>query len=436
MLDDTYINKHKFNKQWLIDIDNTYDPILSECLLDDDLKKILKILWIKKSEINNPVRNKLNKEDFEILLKLKEYWVNISVENIPVLLSTFTKEVMDCFVNTYDRENYKNIINIFIKNCKKKCIRDYIERKNEYLEKNRTLSDEKFIELFNSTPHKKAEINQQSLPLCYMYAAIEALKKTNAFDALVKTNIRECDDNSWEVRLPFSEKTWVWVKVFREEMENNSLTSNTSKWFKILEIACLKRKWLEKKWTCKNWNIKINEQIMQWLKNGWYPADIHRLFIPSINIISSTDWWLPDLFKELAFDNYKSGAMMISLIKREGEERNDVTIIWNDTQDILSYGSEFRNYNWYMYSYPCAYTKYQDIKYFQYPNWYWCPHVQFCWYHAYSIEKCYEKNGEKRVQIVNPRHTWIKYDMSFEACKSMFDREISVFDISKMFINK
>ena len=54
--------------------------------------------------------------------------------------------------------------------------------------------------------------------------------------------------------------------------------------------------------------------------------------------------------------------------------------------------------------------------------------------HSYSIEKCYtNKNNEKRVQIINPHHTWIKFDISLEQCKEIFNRGIIGIDIDEMF---
>ena len=55
--------------------------------------------------------------------------------------------------------------------------------------------------------------------------------------------------------------------------------------------------------------------------------------------------------------------------------------------------------------------------------------------HAYSIEKCYkDKNTwEKRVWVVNPRHTGIKFDINLESAKKIFDWDVSYIDIDQFF---
>jgi hypothetical protein len=54
--------------------------------------------------------------------------------------------------------------------------------------------------------------------------------------------------------------------------------------------------------------------------------------------------------------------------------------------------------------------------------------------HAYSIEKCYTKeNWEKRMWIVNPWHTEIKFDVPYERCADNFEREIWIIKIDNLF---
>ena len=65
----------------------------------------------------------------------------------------------------------------------------------------------------------------------------------------------------------------------------------------------------------------------------------------------------------------------------------------------------------------------------------WKEAVMFFWEHAYSIEKCYinKTTWEKRVWIVNPRHTWIKFDISLEQAKEIFERNVIWINIDQMF---
>ena len=62
------------------------------------------------------------------------------------------------------------------------------------------------------------------------------------------------------------------------------------------------------------------------------------------------------------------------------------------------------------------------------------PKVEIYAKHAYSVEKCYtDKNWEKRVWVVNPWHTDIKFDMSLEQCKRIFVWEFWVINIDNLF---
>ena len=67
-----------------------------------------------------------------------------------------------------------------LKNLDRNKMKDFIKRKKEYLEKNRTISKEKFEELFWwSGKFWKAEINQWQIWMCGTYSWLELLKKTN-----------------------------------------------------------------------------------------------------------------------------------------------------------------------------------------------------------------------------------------------------------------
>jgi hypothetical protein len=65
----------------------------------------------------------------------------------------------------------------------------------------------------------------------------------------------------------------------------------------------------------------------------------------------------------------------------------------------------------------------------------WKDVVMFFENHAYSIEKCYidRETWEKRVWIINPRHTDLKFDISLDQCKRIFNRNITYLKIENMF---
>ena len=55
--------------------------------------------------------------------------------------------------------------------------------------------------------------------------------------------------------------------------------------------------------------------------------------------------------------------------------------------------------------------------------------------HAYSLGKCYvdKSTWEKRVWVINPHHTRVKFDISLEKCKEIFDWHVSYIDFDKLF---
>ena len=65
----------------------------------------------------------------------------------------------------------------------------------------------------------------------------------------------------------------------------------------------------------------------------------------------------------------------------------------------------------------------------------WKEVVMFFQKHAYSIERCYEDKTtwEKRVRVINPRHTGIKFDISLEQAKQIFDWQVTGINIDQMF---
>jgi hypothetical protein len=55
-------------------------------------------------------------------------------------------------------------------------------------------------------------------------------------------------------------------------------------------------------------------------------------------------------------------------------------------------------------------------------------------HHAYSLEKCFiDTDWNKIVRVVNPWHTWIKFDIPFETAKKIFGWDFWVIDINWLF---
>ena len=210
--------------------------------------------------------------------------------------------------------------------------KDYIKRKNEYLKNNQTLSDEQFNALFkpNSKEYKNqnqendywfgkywiSDINQTDLGYCYAYTWFELLKKSNFFDILIKTSMKETD-NWREIKLPLWDPNGHIIKVCKEEIWKKYdvpteswwkriqiySTSNSAIWFKILEIAFIKEYILNNNKYDNNPDIqKAKEEF----KKTW------ELTITG-NLLHLVEWWHTwDFFKHIINNDIISSQSFLS----------------------------------------------------------------------------------------------------------------------------
>ena len=357
----------------------------------------------------------------------------------------------------------------------RKSLKEYIERKNKYLEDNKLLSDEKYNEYFWwKWKYNKHEIYQWNLWLCYLYSWLEILKKMNGFNALIQTNFKEVED--WRmVRYPFT--TWKWVKVNEEEIDKiyeiplknkeirkvniNSIWDY--KWFKILEIAYIKNKLLWTKYWWKKWTGKENNpydvQItckdilkVEWwdtilsLKEFLWNETVIRWRIDSNHAVSSvkrlTAVKAPEILIENArkyseitvnridkiFELYWTGFITIEL----GVNSSRIPKWeWMRLVELNGKSLIIDNVNILDKQWNIIEEKELNISDAAYTS--EGPKIKIHTDHAYSVEKCYiDKNWEKRVWVVNPRHTDIKFDMSLEQCKNIFVRDFWVVNIDNL----
>ena len=332
----------------------------------------------------------------------------------------------------FQYDNVRIIANC-LKNMDISKMRDFIRIKKAYVEKNRTISEEKYKELFWwSGKFWKAEINQREIWMCASYSWLELLKKTNWFDEMIQTNFKETKE--WrEVRLPFCDKNWTWIKVNKNEIDTKApniyweLKDINSKskflWFKILEIAFIKkfafsggtyrkRKAFEEEYKSK-WDISLlNNKLLLGLEETWFNCAAN-IFLWDAILQQPREFWEKNLM-DLAFNYHGKWLYKILLhssIYAQKELKNPIIIykkpdqlMWDEPQDIIIDEN-------------------------------WNKSVKIIAGHIYSIEKCYidKSTWEKRVRVVNPHHTWIKFDIPLEECKSVFEREILWIDIDKMF---
>ena len=355
------------------------------------------------------------------------------------------------YFNSKTKNTHNEIVNILADNFSMQKKKEFIERKKEFIKRNKVMNDEEFKELFGSLwKYDKNEIVQNNwLWLCFVYTWFEILKKTNFFKELIQTNFKKVWKWKWEIRIPFCNKNWYWIKVNINEIFNKDwkdkelsfisrksnkgktvkITTWSSLWFKILEIAFMKSylifnpryssetrdtSAIISRWIYNlTWDFELNGQWLRALE-GWNVWQfMQHLLWP--DIVKYND---PDTDKEHNLKNiiqeYNTWFIKITLTSKSKNNfwlKNWNIKILNKEKNIIS-------------------DKFVNKK--NGTNWIFQIIIQ--WNHAYSIEKFYKSSiWEYRVWIINPRNTAEKIDISLNQCKDFFDRQIIWFDIDKMF---
>ena len=187
------------NKLWL----RLYSRDLPEIqeLTKNDIKKIEyinKLLWEDINYIDwlQFVVKLKDTEIDKIVLDIKKLWLhNVTYGCFEIFYDISEPVLQYCIKNNINNMSDIKKIKVMYSLSDKIHMRNYISRKNEYLENNRTLSEEKYKEYFWwKWKFDKHEINQWDIWLCYLYSWLEILKKTNWFAELMQTNFIEKSD--------------------------------------------------------------------------------------------------------------------------------------------------------------------------------------------------------------------------------------------------
>lgn len=479
---------------------------LNDRNIDKETLLRMKNIWI----LNCFRREKINESNIEVFEKLKNVWVEITYDDGNPLLNLiyqfeflWLKDADFQFIKENHLTNYQEIwFALSLKdNMNKETIQEYIKRKQEYLKNNRLISKEKYRELFWwNWKYWKTDINQTFIWICYAYSWFEILKKTNCFDELIQTNLKEnLDGTWWEVRVPFCDNNWEWIKINKDEIdfkferkyenwEKNIVSINSESeflWFKILELAFIKKYILNaKKWssasrcTRKGIDYKVVEEAQSEYKNtgkitynddlvkfieSWSTLEfIEEMFNPKWNsyFISWTEnhrLGVSNQSKDVAFENFNKWGVFIEISMSHDNINDFPENTLNKNCKLIWEGEDYRvlvhdvkiidkaQYNLEsLYNITSDWLKEIEIN----GSWEnnkmvpdlvtdenWKTICQFFNSHSYSIEKCYiDKNTwEKRVWVINPRHTGLKFDISLEEAKSIFSWNIFWADINAMF---
>ena len=240
-------------------------------------------------------------------------------------------------------------------------------------------------------------------------------------------------------------------------------------WFKILEIAYIKSKIISKSesWI-KKWKGDENNPLditIDWemLESVEWGDTIETLqdFLSENSIVQwCINWYNIDYWRFEKLNNYKAPEMIIentkTLVKSKDDRINRVfDLYWtwfiaielSITPDFDSLWSWVKKVEWvddavfFVNDVKVIDKFWQELNKENLKNIHdilrdkkWNRIVKFITRHAYSVWKCYvDKNWEKRVRVVNPWHTGIKFDLSLEQCKKLFNWEFWVINIDNLF---
>ena len=470
-----WININKFN---IIKLNET----------DFDFKKLEKIknIWININ-IKNIIN--LNKTDFnfekleKIKGKIESFWININEHNIINLnnikienfkwieeiynkywiIVTIDKNEWDKLELTEEeKSNLKNSREILKKEwviissinelkimiditsntlqSKKK----YIEKKENYLQRNQTLTNEKFNELFKTWKDRWKywiqNIHQKRLWYCYAYTWFELLKKSNFFDILIKTSLKETN-TWWEVKIPLAEPNWHIIKVNNEEIDKKysytdiddwekkekSINSDSSLWQKILEIAFIKEYIInppeylvnpqDEESNKDKKRFETRKNILKKIKAKEIYEKTGDIEI-TWELLNVIEGWITNVFIEKIMwgpiDKYETDdTEIIRTIYDYINSWNIKIEMWYGTHDLAP---KRINYTWE------DGTKHTIIS-----------------DHAYSIERTFTdmKTREKYIIFVNPHNTSEKHKITLNESIKIFNNvNITTININKLFNNK
>ncbi len=485
MDDDFFMKLELLLNAWITLNWNDLLKLKNITLTQDDIKKLKYV--IKQPESNPYYLDcldfilSLKYEDIDkIISDAEKLWFDtLSYQEFKVLYK-IPEEVLQ-----YCNENWTNNISDIEKIkalylvSSKEYMKDYIDRKNKYLESNRTLPEEKYIEYFWSKwKFGKHEIYQWNIWLCYLYSWLEIFKKMNWFDVFIQSNLIEKEDG-WLVRIPLN--IWPWIKVNKADINKTyKITNNHWKtremninskseylWFKILEIAYIKMKLMKSRLWNKSWDdtednpmdINLNWDILSSVEGGDTIKTLEELF--SSDCIIWWEIWSSRNYKSLKkAEDIRAPAIILDHHKKSVQKSKnrinqlfDLFWLWLISIRVWIHPNFINSWEWIeeIQSANGAFVSVNNVKIIN-KSWQetsknnlskfqdiiqdktWKTKILFFPNHAYSVEKCYtDSDWEKRVRIVNPWHTDIKFDLSLDTCKILFDWNFWVINIDKLF---
>ena len=475
-------------QQLRIKVDEYNIERLSE-ISPEQIEKIMQIkeglqqLGIKVDEYNIEELSEISPEQIEKIMQIKEGLQQLgikvdeyNIEELREISPSWLKELIKHDIRI-SSEGELILASQLIWDYNIATIKGLLERKTKYLEKYQTLPDKKFDELFKwvdltlrwkktiyeqfieminnlliklnlkqtqdlvSLQYGKngiAEIKQTTLGYCYAYTGFNLLKRSNFFEVMIKTSIRETSE-WWEVTVPFWSRNGKIIKVWKQEIHDSyrvlnektwtykskesKTTSKTSTWMKVLEIAFIKEYILEHNYLgdqkAKSEETRTTyKQAIEWARESFKKTGDFKL---NGELLWAVEWGRTgDFLNRMIWEN----VVKRTFLKQESDlSKKDAlfNFINNGTLKI-EVGSN--NFN---------------------------PHLKVDWNftikdisgksltltinHAYSLERVYTtKTWEKVAVISNPRNTHEKIHVSRNDAMTKFHlRDVSHISPQKLF---
>ena len=472
-----WINVSEFNIKQLSEI----SPEQIEKVLQ--IKEGLQQLGIKVNEYNIERLSEISPEQIEKIMQIKE-----GLQQLGIKVDEYNIEELSEISPSWLKELIKHDIRIssegelilasqLIWDYNIATIKGLLERKSKYLEKYQTLSDKKFDELFKwvdltlrwkktiyeqfieminnlliklnlkqtqdlvSLQYGKngiAEIKQTTLGYCYAYTGFNLLKRSNFFEVMIKTSIRETSE-WWEVTVPFWSRNGKIIKVWKQEIHDSyrvlnektwtykskesKTTSKTSTWMKVLEIAFIKEYILEHNYLgdqrAKSEETRTTyKQAIEWARESFKKTGDFKL---NGELLWAVEWGRTgDFLNRMIWEN----VVKKTFLKQESDlSKKDAlfNFINNGTLKIEVGSNNFNPHLKVDWNFTI-----KDI---------WGKKLTLITDHAYSLERVYTtKSWEKVAVISNPRNTHEKIHVSRNDAMTKFHlRDVSYISPQKLF---
>ena len=447
------------------------------------IKEGLQQLGIKVDEYNIEELSEISPEQIEKIMQIKE-----GLQQLGIKVDEYNIEELSEISPSWLKELIKHDIRIssegelilasqLIWDYNIATIKGLLERKSKYLEKYQTLSDKKFDELFKwvdltlrwkktiyeqfieminnlliklnlkqtqdlvSLQYGKngiAEIKQTTLGYCYAYTGFNLLKRSNFFEVMIKTSIRETSE-WWEVTVPFWSRNGKIIKVWKQEIHDSyrvlnektwtykskesKTTSKTSTWMKVLEIAFIKEYILEHNYLgdqrAKSEETRTTyKQAIEWARESFKKTGDFKL---NGELLWAVEWGRTgDFLNRMIWEN----VVKRTFLKQESDlSKKDAlfNFINNGTLKIEVGSNNFNPHLKVDWNFTI-----KDI---------WGKKLTLITDHAYSLERVYTtKSWEKVAVISNPRNTHEKIHVSRNDAMTKFHlRDVSYISPQKLF---